>query len=407
MKPALLLHSSWGGGGNYSPSLGFSPIGSNASSYSCGIAGFSAERKHGFTLAEVLITLAIIGVVAAMTIPTLIAKINTIVTENQAKVFNAKLIKGLNLTKTAGDLNDTYGSTYEFLTDGLGKNLKMAKICDSDHIRDCVPYDKIKYDKNNTEETINVKDIKTAAKLKLPAPYTDTAAFVLADGTPAIVSYNLKCIDDPDKADTEINSCLAGIYDLNGTRKPNKFGTKVENDKTVYTGDLVAFNGAKLGNCAGVIGDVCFASTAVTANDAMLNLIKAVDDSYTMPTYDDPDLGTNNDYWQLANDYCDKVQGGKKLPTASDLAKIARVLYNDNSISDANSYNRKDGLNWDANKTAVFSALGISSTASGFGLWSSAPYGDTYAYRRHFYSSGTDYTSHNRYDTYIRAVCVE
>ena len=101
--------------------------------------------SNGFTLAEVLITLAIVGVVAAMTIPTLIAKINDIVNTNTVKVFNSKVLKGINLTKTAGDLNDTYDSTYQFLTDALSKNLKMAKICDSDHIRDCIPYDKIKY----------------------------------------------------------------------------------------------------------------------------------------------------------------------------------------------------------------------------------------------------------------------
>ncbi len=34
------------------------------------------KRVLGFTLAEVLITLGIIGVVAAMTIPTLLANIN-------------------------------------------------------------------------------------------------------------------------------------------------------------------------------------------------------------------------------------------------------------------------------------------------------------------------------------------
>ena len=35
---------------------------------------FEQQEMNAFTLAEVLITLAIIGIVAAMTIPTLIAK---------------------------------------------------------------------------------------------------------------------------------------------------------------------------------------------------------------------------------------------------------------------------------------------------------------------------------------------
>ncbi len=41
--------------------------------------------KAGFTLAEVLITLGIIGIVAAMTIPGLIAKHQKIVTATQLK----------------------------------------------------------------------------------------------------------------------------------------------------------------------------------------------------------------------------------------------------------------------------------------------------------------------------------
>ena len=283
--------------------------------------------KKGFTLAEVLITLVIIGVVATMTIPTLIAKINSIVIDNQVKVFNAKLIKGLNLTKTAGDLNDTYTSTYDFLVSGLGKNLKMTKICDASNLRDCVSYDKIKYEKSDgTEDSVNVKDLNPQ-KLQLDIAFKDLAAFVLADGKPAIVSYNLKCIDDPDKADTELNACLAGIYDLNGTRKPNKFGTKVENDKTVFVGDIRSFNGARVGgaSCLSIGGQkACVVKTAKKPQSIWQEYFEE------LPTYTDSAGNSQPDYWIVAKKYCE-VEGGH-LPTAAELLTIAQVLYGDTSV---------------------------------------------------------------------------
>ena len=375
--------------------------------YECG----RGNKKVAFTLAEVLITLAIIGVVAAMTIPTLIAKINDIVNTNTVKVFNAKLIKGLNLTKTAGDLNDTYESTYDFLVNGLGKNLKMAKVCDSDHIRDCIPYDKIKYeDKSGNEKTVNVSDLKTAGKLNLKAPFADVAAFVLGDGTPVIMSYNKSCLVDPDKADTTISSCVAGLFDINGSRKPNKYLAKVDTDNnTSYVGDLRPFNGASIGSsCAGTIGDICIASGAVMANDDMLTLIQAVDSSYTMPTFTaSRDGNTYNDYWQLANDYCSKVGGGS-LPTMEKLGEIAAALYYDSSDGGA-TIGREDNV-YDLtmkNKDTIYAALGIESTASEFYLWSSEPYGSDYASYRGFYEDDTGwYGDGDRDDDGLRAVCI-
>ncbi|MBR1425058.1 type II secretion system protein [bacterium] len=65
-------------------------------------------KRAAFTLAEVLITLAIIGVVAAMTLPTLIAKINEKADSNQKAVIEAKLIQGLNMLDLHGGMNDTY-----------------------------------------------------------------------------------------------------------------------------------------------------------------------------------------------------------------------------------------------------------------------------------------------------------
>ena len=55
-------------------------------------------KKNGFTLAEVLITLAIIGVVATMTLPALMT--NT--AEQQAKTG---LKKGINTLTEAGQMN--------------------------------------------------------------------------------------------------------------------------------------------------------------------------------------------------------------------------------------------------------------------------------------------------------------
>lgn len=53
------------------------------------------RRKNGFTLAEVLITLGIIGVVAAMTMPTLIASHKKTVTETQLKKAYSVLANGI------------------------------------------------------------------------------------------------------------------------------------------------------------------------------------------------------------------------------------------------------------------------------------------------------------------------
>lgn len=54
-------------------------------------------RKRGFTLAEVLITLGIIGVVAAMTIPTLITNIKAAKLESQFKKAHATVLQAYRL----------------------------------------------------------------------------------------------------------------------------------------------------------------------------------------------------------------------------------------------------------------------------------------------------------------------
>ncbi len=278
--------------------------------------------KKGFTLAEVLITIAIVGVVAAMTLPTLIANINEKVSNSQSEVFEAKLIKGLNLTKIAGELNGNYSSTADFLENGLGRHLKITKICGVSNINDCIPYKDIKYFSEKSEKTISVDTIKTSKNLRLNDEFSDTASFVLGDGTFAIVSYNLKCNDDPDKADMYINSCLAGIYDINGNRKPNLYKIEIKNDKTVHKGDIHSFNGAGLGNCKGVINGLCIRVAAVNAYDQGSTLRCKLGTDLT-PYFTSPD------YPQLYKAYCEAYES--HLASYEELKKIQTAL--DNNFS--------------------------------------------------------------------------
>lgn len=103
--------------------------------------------RFAFTLAEVLITLVIIGVVAALTIPTLMAKINTIVNSNRKEVIEKRLLAGFNQLNTMDDgFNATqYAETgTEGFIKALSKYYKMSQICGADKLQNCFPYGTIK-----------------------------------------------------------------------------------------------------------------------------------------------------------------------------------------------------------------------------------------------------------------------
>ncbi|MBE7709586.1 MAG: prepilin-type N-terminal cleavage/methylation domain-containing protein, partial [Cyanobacteria bacterium SIG32] len=89
-------------------------------------------KRFGFTLAEVLITLAIIGVVAAMTIPTLVANYQTRAWNTSATVFDRKLTEALKVMNTQGTLAGL--KTTENFVEELSKHLKIIKTCTNDKL---------------------------------------------------------------------------------------------------------------------------------------------------------------------------------------------------------------------------------------------------------------------------------
>lgn len=86
-------------------------------------------KKKAFTLAEVLITLGIIGVVAAMTLPTVITNVQKKVVENQLKVFNTTINNAFKMSQVehGGNFQDWIksGTSYSFaqMREWLGEYL--------------------------------------------------------------------------------------------------------------------------------------------------------------------------------------------------------------------------------------------------------------------------------------------
>ncbi|MBP3821642.1 hypothetical protein J6G99_08385 [bacterium] len=355
-----------------------------------------------------MIALAIIGIVSALTLPTLLTKINDTVTKNKIAVFERKLSKGtdlLNIEYGIGPYYNGANPSYEF-AQALSKHLKIVTICDKNNLKKCLPYDKIQTD----VKPLNVSDLKTGKDISLNEDnYIDTAGIVLGDGTPMIFSWNKNCpVSDPDavkyngvkeNARSETTNCISGFYDLNGSKGPNRYGK-----------DIIGFNGVNLGWLE-------FAGLKITKPEK------------PTPLYRDDYCTNNNGTWEVKSDYKTKYgikncctsnncisygdywagamvkckDSGGHLATLTDLTTIATYLYDapEGAIGTERYYAQ---LNTSKLGT-TFAGLG----SSWYGLWSNSEDSadKNKAYYRYYDRSFTCRFSDPRYATPIRAVCVK
>jgi len=162
-------------------------------------------KKAAFTLAEVLITLGIIGVVAAMTMPSLIQNY-------QEKATVTKLKKCYSLVSQAyvSILNDEGGSDTLQAGDDLemmekfGKYLKYQKTCGRN--KGCFP-------------NVTYKSVTGNGYSKWEDDTTDRSRAILTDGT--LIMFNKSAM----WGGNEGNYLYAQIYvDINGFKGPNQLG---------------------------------------------------------------------------------------------------------------------------------------------------------------------------------------
>jgi len=177
----------------------------------------------GFTLAEVLITLGIIGVVAGMTIPTLI--------ENNQKAqyvtalkkvysnFSQVLVQYSADNGCTGDLACTglFNKTSDEVTTELAPYFKIAKRC-GPGVSGCFSSGFSSYIDGS-----GARDDWSQAEMPNSFITTDGMAFL-------IVSYRTNCSDAGWSANiTEDMTQLCGyiIVDVNGSKGPNNYGRDI------------------------------------------------------------------------------------------------------------------------------------------------------------------------------------
>jgi len=194
----------------------------------------------------VLITLAIIGVVATMTIPTLIANYQSKAIETATSVFNRRLGEALKIMNVNGTLANR-GSTAEFVEE-LSKHIKIVKTCDKGSLDDCFAAEI-----TTDTDPIEVSKLQSAKNLQSEKDFgeTDTMGVMFADGTSALIAYNKNTPYDPysseivelsgtGKSASLKTTALSILFDVNGLKSPNKIGTDIKGiNESIKTGNSV------------------------------------------------------------------------------------------------------------------------------------------------------------------------
>ena len=186
------------------------------------------NSKHGFTLAEILITLTVIGVVAALTIPTLLQNTNQAELKAGLKREFADLQQA-----TISIKNDNGGSLVNaFLGDALGtESLKNAFKAKLSYIKECSGSNSFGGSGlgGSAEECWHAAN--TWYQLNgLKRNGTDQPSLILNNGT--LINFIIQKSDCTSSSTGNYKRCGNIVFDVNGFKAPNTIG------KDVFGADL-------------------------------------------------------------------------------------------------------------------------------------------------------------------------
>ena len=179
------------------------------------------SKTLAFTMAEILISLTIIGIIAAITLPSLRANINEKAWATQRKALYSRMSQAIALMPSLngygvvmnsnGTLNTsaTASSAAQiFVSEGLNKVLKINNICDSSNLSKCGIPSKFKtFEGIKTKKDFPTKMSELNSFYMACNPHThvdgNAAAFETANGESVAVFYNPFC--EPDMGEVTVN----------------------------------------------------------------------------------------------------------------------------------------------------------------------------------------------------------
>ena len=348
-------------------------------------------NRAAFTLAEVLITLAVIGIVAALTLPGLIQNHNETAWRTAKDLWEKKLTETVRRMNTDGVMTG-HDSTEDFM-DTFKQYMNVIKTCDHTDINKCYSPKVVTTGSNEEPMEVETDSLTSASSMGLKdwQTNTNTMSFVVADGTTVILAYQPECpYADPIEDTGSQVSCMGYMVDVNGKKGPNRVGK-----------DIQLSSGVAFSTCDNPIGDMCW-STEFQANRA----INTCDGSEyeDLDSYGSENPWCDTNYWAGAKLTCQEKN--MTLPTRAQLAQLASNLY----VNSSDGSTVTIGANEDKSGLKVKDEYTQNPPIKYIGrhYWSSEEYGATHAYRRYFYATYTSYGTYGGNKDYIngRAVCI-
>ena len=214
------------------------------------------KKNRAFTLAEILITLVIIGIVAALTIPTLMNSTGDKEYVAASKRVLATVAEAGRQMAIEDDIK-RYKNVTDFVENGLSKRIDINKYCAPANTGSTqttgVPTDcgfaESYIDIFGHDSGVNMNAIVKSSHVGGSSGYGDSYAFTTNNGYSYLIFYNKNCKDDdlrnyfvPHNESMHIGVtfqkyiCAFGIYDMNGKKGPNYAGKDLGAFGILYAG---------------------------------------------------------------------------------------------------------------------------------------------------------------------------